>query len=364
MGYLMPGLFERHDRTRFEVIAVSFGPDDGSEARQRLVKASDRFIDVQTMSDADVARLLHEMQVDIVIDRKGYTAGCRPEILAHRPAPIQVSYLAYPGTLGADFVDYVLGDTIVTPFEHQPFFTEKIVQLPGSYQVNDATRKIGDRTWTRREAGLPERDFVFCCFNNNYKITAPVFRIWMRLLQSVKDSVLWLIEDSSETKQSILQAASTMGIDPARIVFAPRLDHEDHLARHRLADLFLDTLPYNAHSTASDALWAGLPVLTYRGAAFAGRVAASLLHAIGLPELVTESLDDYEALALKMATEPAALSAVRQKLAQNRLIYPLFDTDRSRRHIEAAYIAMWDRWQRGESPGSFECQPMATPPDD
>jgi len=255
--------------------------------------------------------------------------------------------------MGADFIDYVIADKIVAPLEQQPFYAEKIVQLPDCYQVNDRKRAIAEQTPSRREAGLPEQGVVFCCFNNNYKITAPVFDVWMRLLKAVPGSVLWLLRDNAGAEANLRREARARGVDPARLVFAGRLKVEDHLARHRLADLFLDTLPYNAHTTASDALWAGLPLLTCQGNAFAGRVAASLLHAVGLSELVTQSLADYEALALRLATDAGFRGGIREKLAQNRQTHALFDTDRFRCHIEAAYMRMWETWQRGERPQGF-----------
>jgi protein O-GlcNAc transferase len=348
-AYLTAELFELHDRARFEVLGISFGKDDGSEIRTRLVKAFDAFHDVQRKTDAEVAAMLHEMQVDIAVDLSGYTKDSRPKILAHRPAPIQVSYLVFPGTMGAEFIDYVIADAIVLPFGLQEFYTEKIVHLPDCYQVNDRKRAVAGPP-DRRDAGLPPRGLVFCCFNDNYKITPPVFDIWMRLLRRVEHSVLWLYRGNAAAEQNLRREAAARGIDADRLIFAPRVRLEDHLARHRLADLCLDTLPYNAHTTASDALWTGVPLVTCRGQSFAGRVAASLLHAAGLPELVTENLEDYEALALRLAADPSLLRALREKLQQNRLACPLFDTDRSRRHIEAAYVTMWEIWQRGESP--------------
>jgi predicted O-linked N-acetylglucosamine transferase (SPINDLY family) len=349
----MAELFERHDRSRFEIIGVSFGEDDKSKMRKRLVAAFDEFYDVSEKSDEEVATLLHDLQVDIAIDLKGHTQESRPGILAYRPAPIQTSYLGFPGTMGTEFIDYIIADKTVAPFEHQPFYTEKIVHLPDCYQVNDSKRRIAERTPMRQEAGLPETGFVFCCFNNNWKITPDVFGVWMRLLHAVEGSVLWLLGDNESAERNLRKEAQARGIDPARLVFAGRLPLEDHLARHRLADLFLDTLPVNAHTTASDALWAGLPVLTCEGTAFAGRVAASLLNAIGLPELVTHRIEDYEALALRLAKDPCLLEGYRNRLATNRLTHPLFDTDRFRRHLEAAYLQLWEIWQRGEQPRSF-----------
>jgi protein O-GlcNAc transferase len=352
-AHLMAGLFERHDRSRFEVTAISFGPDDGSAMRARLVKAFDHFHDVQLKSDRDVAKLLREMEVDIAIDLKGHTQDARPEIFSHRPCPVQASYLGYPGTTGADFMDYVLADRIVAPLGDQPFFTEKLVHLSHSYQVNDSTRAIPEKTPTRAEAGLPEAGFVFCCFNNNWKITAPVFRIWMRLLKDRQDSVLWLLDDNGGASVRLCAEAAEQGIDPGRLVFAPRTTPAEHLARHGLADLFLDTLPYNAHTTASDALWMGLPLVTCTGTAFPGRVATSLLHAVGLPELATNDLEHYEALARNLAGDPVLLQSVWQTLANNRLSTPLFDTDGFRRDLEAAYTQMWERAERGEATRGF-----------
>jgi protein O-GlcNAc transferase len=352
MAHLIAELFERQDRSRFEIIGVSFGVDDKSEMRKRLVAAFDQFHDVRRKSDEEVAKLLHDLQIDIAIDLMGYTRDSRPGILAYRPAPIQATYLGFAGTMGAEFIDYIIADETVAPFEHQPFYTEKIVHLPDCYLVNDTGRKIPERTPTRQEAGLPQ-GFVFCCFNNNWKITPDVFSVWMQLLHAVQGSVLWLSGDNESAERNLRKEAQARGINPARLVFAGRLPLEDHLARHRLADLFLDTLPYNAHTTASDALWVGLPLLTREGTAFAGRVAASLLNAIGLPELVTHGIEDYEALALKLARDPALLAEIKAKLARNRNIYPLFDTERFRRYIEAAYLQMWEIWQRGEQPRSF-----------
>jgi protein O-GlcNAc transferase len=356
-AYLMAELFELHDRSRFEILGVSFGQDDRSDIRARIVKGFDQFHDVQAKTDRDIAKLLNERQVDIAVDLSGYSKDCRPRILANRPAPIQVNYLVFPATTGADYMDYVIADPIILPFDQQPFFTEKIVHLPDCYQVNDSKRAISARTPTRGQEGLPAQGLVFCCFNNSYKINPPVFDVWMRLLRSVEGSVLWLLRSSQPAEENLRKEAAARGVDPARLLFAERTRLQDHLARHRLADLFLDTLPYNAHTTASDALWTGLPLVTCRGRSFAGRVAASLLHAAGLPELVTNNLEEYEALALRLATEPSLLAGFRDRLRQNRLTCPLFDTDRFRRHLEAAYTRMWEIRQRGERPMSFTVEP-------
>ncbi len=353
LGYLMAGLFEQHDRNRFETIAISSGPDDRSAMRARLKAAFERFIDVRQRSDREVVQLMRDLEIDIAVDRNGFSTGARPGIFYQRAAPIQVNYLAYPGTMGADFIDYIVADEVVVPPEHHAWYAEKVVYLPDSYFVNDSTRKIADRTPSRADLGLPERGFVFCCFNNNYKTTPQMFDVWMRLLREVEGSVLWLLEGNAAAQHNLRREAAVRQVHTDRLIFAPRVAHEDHLARHRRADLFLDTLPYNAHTTASDALWAGLPVLTCKGTTFAGRVAASLLRAVGLPELITDSLDEYAALALRLAGDPARLDEIRRKLLCHRTTWPLFDTDRFRRHIEAAYVEMWERNQRGEPPASF-----------
>ena len=346
-AYLAAGLFERHDRSSFETVALSYGADDRSPMRSRLARAFDRFVDVRALSDAHVARLLRDMEIDIAVDMKGHTTEARFGILAHRPAPVQVAYLGYPGTSGAGFIDYVLADRFVLPESERDRWTERIVYLPDCYQVNDAGRAIAEQAPTRAAAGLPEHAFVFCCFNNSYKILPRMFDAWMRLLRELHGSVLWLLEDNAGARVNLEREARARGVDPARLVFARRLPHAGHLARHRLADLFLDTLPCNAHTGASDALWAGLPLVTCAGSTFAGRVAGSLLHAVGLPELATRSLAEYEALALQLASERGRLRLLRERLAANRDAAPLFDTERFRQNLESAYRAMWQ-----SSPGS------------
>jgi protein O-GlcNAc transferase len=334
---LLAELFERHDRTRFEATAVSFGPNDGSLMRARLEKAFDHFEDTRGRSDAEVAACLRARETDIAVDLNGHTHGARPGIFAHRPAPVQVNYLVYPGTTGAPFMDFILADRIVLPIDQQAFVSEKIVQLPDCYQANDATRVLLPPP-SRAEAGLPENGFVFCCFNNGWKITAPVFATWLRLLSQVEGSVFWLLDGPHAA--NLRREAQARGIDPARLVFAPKLAADAHLARHQLADLFLDTLLYGAHTTCSDALYAGLPVVTCYGKSFPGRVGASLLKAVDLSELVTTRLGDYEARALELAQNPALLKATREKLARNRRSTPLYDSARFRAAIEAAYEQM------------------------
>ena len=357
-AFLMAELFERHDRTKFEFTAYSFGPDDHSPMRARLEKAFDHFIDVSDHSELQIAQNLRAQEIDIAVDLKGFTQHSRPGIFAHHPAPIQVSYLGFPGTMGADYIDYIIGDHTVTPPEHDAFYAEKVVRLPDSYQVNDRQRVIAPETPTRAACGLPDAGFVFCCFNNNYKITPDVFGVWMRLLHAVPGSVLWLLEDNADAARNLRKEAVLRGISSDRLVFAARMQLQEHLARHRLADLFLDTIPCNAHTTTSDALWAGLPVLTCLGGAFAGRVAASLLRAADLPELVTHSLTEYEALALQLATEPDRLATLRTRLAEQRDSCALFDTERFRLHLESAYTTMVERHRQGLAPQSFAVQAL------
>ena len=359
-AYLMAGLFETHDKTRFETYALSFGPDKQDEMRARLSGAFDQFIDVRRHTDLEVAELMRRMEIDIAIDLKGYTGESRCGIFAHRAAPIQVNYLGYPGSMGTSYIDYIIADRHVIPESQQNHYSEQVVYLPDSYQVNDSKRVIADKTPSRAELGLPPSGFVFCCFNYNYKITPDVFDIWMRLLGKVEGSVLWLLQDNELSSRNLRREAELRGVATERLVFAARASLGEHLARQRLADLFLDTLPYNAHTTASDALWAGLPVMTRMGESFAARVAGSLLHTIGLPELVTHSAEDYEALALELATSPEKLATIKAKLLRHRDTYPLFDTERFCRHIESAYSSMWQRYQDGLPPQGFSVEALAT----
>lgn len=335
-------MFERHDRTQFETIAVSFGPDDGSAMRSRLINAFDRFHDARLQTDREVAALLKRWEVDIAVDLGGHTSGARPWVLAHRPAPVQAKYMGYPGTSGSDFIDYIVTDRMVVPPDQEKFFSEKIAAMPDTLWVTDTANVVLPPP-SRGETGLPETGFVFCCFNHNWKITAPLFDIWMRLLGKIEGSVLWLLQGNEAIRANLRREAEARGIDPARIVFAGRTTPELHLARQQLADLFLDTLPYNAHTTASDALWAGLPVVTTPGRSFPARVAASILTAAGLPELIAPDLAAYEALALEFAGGPDRLRAIREKLVGNRSTTALFDTARFTANLEAAYRVMLER---------------------
>jgi len=350
MPRLLAGMFEHHDRDAFEIIAMSYGPDDQSEMRQRLTRAFDQFHDVANKSVRQIAQKIAELGVDIAVDLMGHTNGGRGGIFAARPAPVQVNYMGFPGTLGTDFHDYIIGDGVILPMDQQDFYTEKIVQLPGSYLANDDQRPYPASIPSRAEAGLPEQGFVFCCFNNNWKITAPIFAIWMRLLGQVQGSVLWLLEDNREAADHLRAHAQAHGIAPERLIFAPRATPEAHLARHRLADLFLDTVPYNAHTTASDSLWVGVPLITLQDAAFHSRVAASALPAIGMPELITRSFDDYENLALSLAQSPERLQALRRRLDANRPRASLFNTARFTRNMENAYHTMAAIFREGQTP--------------
>ncbi len=354
VSQLAAGLFEHHDRSRFETIAISSGQAKPSAMRSRLEAAFDRFIDVGERGEAEVARLVRDLEVDIAVDLNGITEGARPGVFARRPAPVQVNYLGYAGTMGSPHWDYILADRFVIPEDARPAYAEQVVELPDCFMVNDDRRPISDRVPSRAQAGLPEQGFVFCCFNNACKITPDVFDVWMRLLRQVEGSVLWLSSVDAAAAANLRREAQAHGVAADRLVFAPRLArNEDHLARIRVADLFVDTLYYNAHVTAADALWAGVPVLTCPGETFASRVAGSLLQAVGLPELIATSLSDYEMLAMRLARDPTLLSSLRQKLARNRDTCPLFDTAAFARRVEAAYVAMWERSRRGEPPRGF-----------
>lgn len=352
--YLMAKLFETHDRARFDIHAFSYGPDRQDMMRARLTRAVDAFHDVRAMTDPAIAALAREQAIDIAIDLKGYTRFSRSGIFAHRAAPIQINYLGFPGSMGADFIDYIVADRIVIPEDRRGDYAEKILCLPGSYQVNDDSRVVAEAPVTRAALGLPDRGFVFCSFNNSYKISPVEFDIWMRLLGQVAGSVLWLLRDNDRAEANLRREAAVRGIDPARLIFAGRAPLADHLARHRAADLFLDSFNVNAHTTASDALWAALPLITRPGDGFAARVAASLLHAVGLPELVTGTVEEYERLALALATDPARLSAIRARLAANRSTTTLFDTERFTRHIEAGYELAYDRYFDGLPPDHID----------
>lgn len=360
-AYLAAEMFELHDHSRFRFSAYSYGPDDHSPMRRRLIDAFEVFHDIRAASPQQVAALMAADGVDILVDLKGYTKHSRLDLLNRRLAPVQATYLGYPGTTGCDLLDYVIGDRFVTPPEHQPHYTEKLVILPDSYQINDRHRPIAEPGPGRAECGLPDGAFVLCSFNTTYKITPMMFGAWMRLLNRIPGSVLWLFEANDVVTGNLRREAAARGVDPARLVFAPKKPLADHLARYRLADLFVDTFPYTGHTTTSDALWAGLPVVTLMGDTFASRVAAGLLSAVGLPELTTTTLADYEALALRLAENPGELAGLRRRLAENRMTAPLFDSRRFTRHIERAYEIMWAIHQAGQPPRSFAVPALDAP---
>ena len=343
-------LFELHDKSCFEIIAISFGPDNAGAMRQRLVAAFDRFIDVRSMTDAEVVGLCRALKVDIAVDLKGYTQGARPGILAGRCAPVQVSYLGYPGTMGAPFIDYIIADHVLITPDDVPYYAEKVIWLPDSYQVNDRQRAVPSLRPTRSACGLPENVVVFCCFNSLYKVTPATFDAWMRILAQVPDSVLWLLEGNPAARANLVREARVRGIQPDRLVFARSLPLPDHLARLSLADLFLDTLPCNAHTTASDALWVGVPVLTCAGRSFAARVAASVLRAVGLDQLIATTPANYEALAVTLAQQPKQLAQIKNYLTENRQHFSLFDTPRYVRYLESAFVKIVERFRAGLGP--------------
>jgi predicted O-linked N-acetylglucosamine transferase (SPINDLY family) len=350
VAFLIAGLLEQHDRARFEITAISLGASTSSRMRDRIEASCDRFVDVSTHADAAIAELIRAQEIDIAVDLMGHTGRSRLGVFARRPAPVQVNYLGYPGTSGASYMDYIIGDRFVIPDEHRANYSEKVVLLPDSFQANDSRRPRAAQIPTRAELGLPANGFVFCCFNNSYKITPKFFDTWMRLLRNVPGSVLWLVGGDPILEANLHREAASRGVEPARLVFAPRASYAAHLARFRQADLFLDTLPFNGGTTASDALWAGVPVLTCAGNAFAARMAGSLLRAAGIPEFVTHSHDEYEALALRLAKDPTLLASSRAKLGVNNEALRLFDTGRFCRHLEMAYVRMHELARMGEAP--------------
>ena len=352
-AYLMAGLYEAHDRDKFDIFAFDNGGDDGSATRKRLAAAFGTFIDISTLSDEDASARVRAEGIDILVNLNGYFGAPRMGVFARRPAPIQINYLGFPGTLGAEYIDYIVADRIVIPEDERKYYTEQVVYLPDSYQVNDSKRTIDSIAPTRAACGLPERGFVFCNFNQSYKIMPAAFDGWMKLLREVDGSVLWMLQATEASAGNLRREAARHDIAPERLVFAPHVPVDKHLARLALADLFLDSRPCNAHTTASDALWAGLPLITCRGGAFSGRVAASLLYAAGLPDLVTETMEEYHALALKLARDADLLASYRQQLAQTRATCALFDTDRFTRNLERAYETMMTTLRAGQPAAGF-----------
>lgn len=353
VAFLIAGVFEHHDRNAFELTGVSLNNAGNSPIRDRIRNAFENFIDAAGRTDDDIAQELRRRQIDIAVDLTGFTDGSRPGIMLRRPAPIQVNFLGFPGTMGSRAIDYIIADRFLIPEADRQFYDENVVWMPHTYQANDSKREISDRVFTRRDMGLAEEAFVFCCFNNNYKITPEIFTVWMRLLSKVPGSVLWLLQDNDAAAGNLRREAEARGVDPSRLIFATRISPADHFARQHLGDLFLDTSPYSAHTTGSDALFAGLPLIGLYGPTFPARVAVSLLHAAGVSELATDSLESYEAKALFFAKDREALKAVRAKLVRNRESAPLFNTPLFARHLEAAYRQMIALDRSGEAPRAF-----------
>ena len=356
---LMTRAWELHDKSKFEIFAFDNGLDDGSEYRQRIKKAFASILDISNISDFEAVKIIQENEIDILVNLNGFFGNQRQGIFSYKPAPIQVNYLGFPGTIGIGYMDYIIADKVVIPEDSKIYYAEKIVYLPNSYQANDNLRKISNKQFSRAQFGLPRDAFVFACFNHTYKITPAMFDSWMRILSLTRDSVLWLLVDNLIARENLIKEAVIRGIESSRLVFADRLPNSEHLGRHNLADLFLDTLPYNAHTTCSDSLWAGLPVLTLMGHTFPGRVSASLLSALGLPELITKTHEEYEALAIELAMNPHNLEEIKFKLANNRLNFPLFDTPLFIKNLEAAYIKMHERYLVGLPPECINIQEIS-----
>ena len=354
VSILIAKMMELHDRSHFEIFGFYYGKSPSDKYLKRIQAGVDTFVDVGQMTDRNIAKLIHNYEIDIAVDLHGYMEGGRSGILAFRPAPIQINYFGYPGTLGADFIHYIVGDEVVIPENQKINYSENIIYLPNCYMPQDNTRLISNKLSARSDYGLPASGFIFCCFNNSYKISPQEFDIWMRLLTKVKGSVLWLIKSNKWSEANLRREAIKRGVDPNRLVFAEKLPVDEHLGRLKLADLFLDTFNFNAHTSASDALWAGVPVVTKIGKGFAARVAGSLLTAVELPELITTSEEEYEALALSFATDPDKLSRLKKKLAENRTSTPLFDTVSYIKNLEKAYMESYQRYADGLPPSEFK----------
>jgi predicted O-linked N-acetylglucosamine transferase (SPINDLY family) len=350
VAYVIAKVLEQHNRDQFEVFGYSIYGSSSCIMRQRLKKSFDSFTDVQSMSDRDIALQARQDKIDIAVDLNGHTRYARTGIFAYRAAPIQINYLGYPGSMGMEFIDYIVADQHIIPSGSQKHFSEKQIYLPNTYMPTDDSRELSQKPMNRSDMGLPDDAFVFCCFNNNYKISPNEFDIWMRLLTKVENSVLWLRKSNQISMINMKNEAQKRKVDPSRIVFADKLPMDEHLARHKLADLFIDTFAFNAHTTATEALWAGLPVVTKIGLGFAARVAGSLLNAVGLPELVTETERDYEALILELATNPMKLAKIKEKLATNRLTQPLFNTELYIKHLENGYQQAYESYFEGNLP--------------
>ena len=343
MSYLLAGLFELHNKSKFEIFGFSFSPEKNDEMRKRIAQSFNQFIDINLKTDKEVAELSRKLKIDIAVDLLGFTSNNRMGIFSEKCAPIQINYLGYPGTSGSKFIDYIVADKTLIPKKYQKYYSEKIIYLPDTYQVRDSKQKISTKIIKKENFNLPKNNFIFCCFNQNYKITPSIFNIWMRLLKKINKSVLWLLEDNPTASINLKKEAENKGINSERIIFAKRIPQSEHLARHKIADLFIDTFPYNAHTTCSDALWSGLPVITLAGESFASRVGASILKAIDLKELITTSEKDYENLILKLATNQKMLKKIKNKLNKNRKTKPLFNTKFYTKKIETAYTSIHKR---------------------
>ncbi len=349
MSSLLIRLFELHDKSKFELIAFSLKTKNNEKIKERIISSFDKFIDADSMSDREIVQTSRKLKIDIAVDLMGFTKSNRFGIFVERCAPIQINYLGYPGTLGSKSIDYIIADKIIIPKENEKYYSEKIIYLPNTYQVRDSTQKISKNIFKKNDIGLPENSFVFCCFNKHYKITPNVFDIWMRILNKVDNSILWLIQDTNNGIQNLFKEAQNRNVDPKRIIFANRINTEKHLARHKMADLFIDTFPYTAHTTCSDALWSGLPVITRIGQSFASRVSASLLSAIGLPELITKSAEEYENLIFELSTNLQRLDEIKNKLRENISTKPLFNTELFTKNIELAYKTAYENYLKKSS---------------
>jgi predicted O-linked N-acetylglucosamine transferase (SPINDLY family) len=353
ISYLTAELFELHDKERFEIIAFSLSGNEKSEMRNRLANSFDQFIDASDKTDLEIALLARTLKIDIAVDLGGYTLNNPLPIFALRAAPIQITYLGYLGTLATPYIDYVIGDNVVIPDTSRQFFSEKIIQLP-CFQVNDQKREIAEKKFTRQELGLPNDGFVFCCFNNNYKITPLIFDSWMKILKNVDNSVLFLYAENKWAEENLRQEAEIRFVDKNRLIFGKALPRGEYMSRYLTCDLFLDTFPYNAGTTASDALWMGLPVLTYSGKSFASRMAGSLLSSVGINELITYTLKDYEGLAIYLANNPNELSLIKNKLIQNKKEFPLFNTELFAKNLEKAYESALSKYIRNKTSEHIE----------
>ena len=352
--YLMANLFECHDKNKFETYAFSFGPDDGSKIRKRVVKTFDKFFDVKFKTTKEIVQHSRELNIDIAIDLKGFTNNNRFDLFIERCAPIQISYLGFPGTSGSDCIDYLIADKIIIPEENKNYYSENIIYLPNSYQANDSNPTLSKRIFSKKDFNLPENKFIFCCFNHNFKILPDMFEIWMRILKKVKNSVIWLLIDNEKAQNNLKKILVSNDIDPNRMIFAGRLPHSEHIIRLGLADLFLDTFPCNAHTTASDALRSSLPIITIKGNSFASRVASSLLTSVGLEELITNSEKEYEELAIKIAEEKNFYKEIKHKLKKNIIDMPLFNSKLFTKKLETAYVEVYKNYNENTKPETIQ----------